>query len=109
MRALRFADFFLVFFVSAELDPGASLGLRPRNAGTLEVIGAILDVRTQLLFHLVVNPRAMKERRNDRTKRSQDPHISSGCALSAEAIAATRRFQPSSSWRKRLRPALVSS
>src|SRR5882762_10191971 len=109
MRALRFADFFLVFLVSAELDPGASLGLRARNAGTLEVIGAIPDVRTQFLFHLVVKPRAMKERRNHRTERGDDAHISSGCALSAEAMAATRRFQPSSCWRKRFRPAVVSS
>src|SRR5438105_3927626 len=109
MRALRFADFFLVFLVSAELDPGASLGFRARDAGTLEIIGAILDVRTQLLFHLSLDLGTVEQRRHDRTKRGEDPHISSGCALSAEAIAATRRFQPSSSWRKRFRPAAVSS
>ncbi len=109
MRALGFAAFFLELLVAAELEPGASPGVCMRNPGTLEVIGAILDVRTQFLFHLLVNPRPMKERRNDRTERGEDPHISSGWALSAEAIAATRRFQPSSSWRKRFRPAVVSS
>src|SRR5258707_12381660 len=108
MRVLCFADFFLVFFVSAELDPGASLGLRARNAGMLEVIGAISDVRAQLLFHLVVKPRAMKERRNHRTERGDDAHISSGCALSAEAMAATRRVHPSPFWAKPFCPAVVT-
>jgi hypothetical protein len=64
MRALGFAAFFLELLVAAELEPGASPGLCTRNAGTLEVIGAILDVRAQFLFHLLVNPRPMKERRN---------------------------------------------
>ena len=80
-----------------------SLAMRSRKAG------AILDVRTQLLFHLSLDLGTVEQRRHDRTKRGEDPHISSGCALSAEAIAATRRFQPSSSWRKRFRPAAVSS
>ena len=109
MRALRFADFFLELLVAAELNSSTSLRLCTRNARALKIIGAILDVRAQLLFQFVLDQGTVEQRRNDRTKRGEDPHISSGCALSAEAIAATRRFQPSSSWRKRFRPAVVSS
>src|SRR5580704_7486580 len=87
MRTPGFADFFLELLVAAEFEPGASLGFRARKTRALQIISAILDVRAQLLFHLFVHSRPMKQRRNHRSERREYPHVPSDCALSAEAIA----------------------
>jgi hypothetical protein len=50
-----------------------------------------------------------RELRANGRRPSQEPYISSGSAAKAEAMAVARRFQPSVSSRKRLRPAAVSS
>src|SRR2546429_8281532 len=70
----------------------------------LQVIGAVLHVCAQLLVRIVLDAPAVDQRSDERAKRRQQVHISSGCVLSADAIAAARRFPPSACWRRRLRP-----
>src|SRR6185437_12030872 len=76
VRAEGFADFFLIFLVAAEFDARAPFGFSARHAGTLEIIGAILDVRPKLLFHIVLNLRTIKKLGGDGAKVGRQLHIS---------------------------------
>ena len=109
VSAAGFAALFPEFFMPAELDARPPLRFRASQARMLQVIGAVLHVCAQLLVRIVLDAPAVDQRSDERAKRRQQAHISSGCVLSADAIAAARRFQPSACWRRRLRPAGVSS
>src|SRR5207253_9265399 len=109
VAAAGLAAFFLEFSMPAELDARPPLRFRASQARMLQVIGAVLHVCAQLLVRIVLDAPAVDQRSDERAKRRQQVHISSGCVLSADAIAAARRFQPSACWRRRLRPAGVSS
>lgn len=65
--------------------------------------------KSSFLFHIVLDLRAMKKSESERTQPGREFHTSSGCVPKAEAMAATSRFHPSVSCRKRLRPAAVNS
>ena len=95
--------------VSTELDARAAFGFGTRDAGTFEIVRAVLDVGAQLFFHLSVELGTMEERGDAEAECVEEFHASSGCSESAEPMAATRRFQLSVSSRKRFRPAVVSS
>ena len=62
-----FADFFLEFLIAAEFNARAALGFARSGRRTLEIARAILDVRAQLLFDLLLKPRPMEERRSEPT------------------------------------------
>src|SRR5947209_6738654 len=102
-------DFFFEALLSAELNAGAAFCLPTTQAGTLEIVSAMLDMRAKLLLHLLIEFRTMKKLCAKRTNVGQELHTSSGWAASAEAMAPARRFHPAVSSRKRLRPAVVSS
>ena len=109
LTAERLAAFLREPLGASELDAGAALGLDAIQAGTFEVVGAIPDVRANLFREVNVGLRTMKEPGRQGTKIGQGLHVSCGCAARAEAMAAARRFQPSISSRRRLRPEVVSS
>ena len=52
MSARRFVRLLPVSLVAAELDARAPLRFRAGQAGALQIIRAMLDVRAKLLFHL---------------------------------------------------------
>src|SRR5262249_17146420 len=103
------AALLLVAQVAAELDARPALGLAAREPRTLEVVGAQLDVRAQLLVHLGVGLAAAEQPRAQRAERRDEAHASRGCGGRTAAIAVARRFQPWVSCRRRPRPAAVSS
>ncbi len=103
-----FVTFLFVLFAGAELDSGAAFRLSAREAGPLQIVGAMLDVRAQFFFEIGVEFRALKVRGNANAEPIERFHSSSGWAASAEVMAAARRFQLLVSWRRRLRPATVS-
>jgi hypothetical protein len=88
---------------------GLPFRFRPGQAGPLQIVGAQLDMRANLLFEFVIDPGTMEDIRDQRSKVGQNFHDSSGCAESADAMAAARRFHSSVSSRRRFRPAAVSS
>src|SRR5438034_207568 len=67
--------------------------VRPVQAGTFQIVGAVLDVRAKLLFYFGVHLRTPEDSGDAGAKRIEEFHISSGCAESAEAMADTSRFQ----------------
>src|SRR5579864_1709459 len=109
MSAQDFARFLFILLIAAKFHARTALGFRARDTRALEIVGAVLDVRAKFLVHLGVEAGAIKENCGERAKRGEEFHTSSGCVPRTEAIADTRRFQPSASSRKRLRPAEVSS
>ena len=102
-------DLLFVLLAAAELDARAPLCLGASHAGTLQIVGAVLDVRAKFLLHLGVASGTLKQSGDAEAKRIEEFHISSGCGESADAMAVARRFQLSVSSRRRLRPAAVSS
>ena len=56
--------FLFVLLAAAELDSGAAFRLSARQAGALQIVGAMLDVRAQFFFQIGAELRALKERGN---------------------------------------------
>ena len=94
--------------MAAEFETGAAFRFGASEPGAFEIVGAVLDVRAQLLFEVIFDRRAVKQAAGEGTQGSRKSHISSGSAARAEAMAVARRFQPSASSRRRLRPCGVS-
>jgi hypothetical protein len=46
-----------ILLPTAELDPRPPLRLAPREARPLQIVGAMLEMRTDLRFHLGIHPR----------------------------------------------------
>ena len=95
--------------MAAKFDARAAFGLGAIQTGSFQIVGAVLDVGAKLLLHVLVELRTMKKPGGDGMKVGQQLHIFSGSAARAEPIAVTRRFHPSVSSRRRLRPVGVSS
>jgi hypothetical protein len=100
--------FLPVVFVPAEVDAGAALGFSAAEAGTLEIVRAVLDVRAEFLLQLCVAIKTRKERGEAKAERTEEGHASSGCVERAAAMAVTSRFQLSVSSCRRRRPLAVS-
>jgi hypothetical protein len=54
--------------MTAKLDARAALCGGATQAGTLEIVGTVLDVRAKLLRHVVLHLGTMKKLRSERTK-----------------------------------------
>ncbi len=106
-RAVRVAADFLVAFVAAEFETGGAGGFGGGEAGAFEVGGAAGKVRLQFLFEVALEAVAAENEIEEGAEGGWCAHICSGPASRTVPIAATRRFQPSSSSRRRLRPAGV--
>src|SRR5580698_2513242 len=109
MCSRNFAAFLFESLVTAKLNARSPFRFRFTHPGALQVRRPVLDMRAKLLFHFTFHLGAMEKTGNKRTKGMQKTHTSSGRAFNAEPIAAARRFHPSSSSRKRLRPPAVNS
>ena len=109
IAARRFVALLFEALISAELDARATFSFRARQTGALEIISPMLDMGAKLLVHLGVHLGTLKKIGDAKTKRIEEFHTSSGCAPSAEPMAATSRFQLAVSSCRRLRPAAVSS
>jgi hypothetical protein len=105
----RLAAFFAESFIAAELDARPAFCLDVGQAGTFQIVDAVLDVRRKLFPYFALSSRAMKESVAEGAKVSNQLHISSGRAARAQAMAAARRFHGSASSGKRLRAADVRS
>ena len=68
IAAERFVAFLFEPFVAAELDARAPFGLGAGETGTFQIIRAMLDVRAQLLLHVIVDLRTMEELRGERSE-----------------------------------------
>src|SRR6516164_6728609 len=79
MHTRRFAAFLLTFLIAAELDAGTALGIGMGKTETLEIIGAMLNMRTEFVFHVGIYLGALEERGDAETKRVEESHNSSGC------------------------------
>src|SRR5439155_6392232 len=79
VSAAGFAALFPEFFMPAELDARPPLRFRASQARMLQVIGAVLHVCAQLLVRIVLDAPAVDQRSDERAKRRQQVHISSGC------------------------------
>jgi hypothetical protein len=79
-----FTAFGFEFLVAAEFDARAARGFGARETGALEIVGAPLYVRANLLIQFALKLRAMEESGSKVTKRGEESHSSSGCAASAE-------------------------
>ena len=108
IAAQRFVAFLFELLLPAELDARAPLGFRPLQAGALQIISPVLDVRAQLLFHLGVDLGTAKQSGNADAKRIEEFHTSSGCGARAEPMAVASRFQLAVSSCRRFCPAGVS-
>lgn len=81
--------FLPVVFVPAKLDAGAALGFSGAEAATLEIVRAVLDVRTELLLQLCVAIKTSEERGEAEAEGTEEGHASAGCV----ERAVTSRFQ----------------
>ena len=111
--AERFVNLFFVFLAAAKLDAGAALGIGAGRPDALEIVGAELDVRAELVVHIGADLRALEDGVDAEAKRGKswkilEVHISSVCGPRADAMAPASRFQLLVSSRRRLRPAAVS-
>src|SRR5262245_27957893 len=109
MPAERLVAVFFKPLLAAELDARAAFRFRAIQARTLQIVRAALDVSAQLFLDLLFDLGPIKKPGGKRAKVGQEFHNSSGWAARAEAMAEARRFHPSASSRRRLRPADVSS
>src|SRR5262245_49698949 len=109
VAAQRLVTFLPEPFKAAELDARATFRFGAIQDGAFQIVSAVLDVGAKLLRYVFFNPRTMKKLGGNGTNIGREFHDSSGCAARAEAMASARRFHPSTSSRKRLRPAEVSS
>jgi hypothetical protein len=85
MTAHGFMAFFLEPPMAAELDPRAARGFCVRKAGPLQIVGTVLNMGTELVLHLSINPGTMKELERKRAKVGKEFHISSNCAARKQA------------------------
>jgi hypothetical protein len=60
MAAGGLVTFLLEFLQATELDACAPLRLHPGHARCFEIVGAVLDVSAEFLFHLPVDLRAFQ-------------------------------------------------
>ena len=56
--------FLPVVFVPAEVDAGAALSFSAAEAGTLQIVSAVLEVRAEFLLQLCVAIRTQEENDN---------------------------------------------
>jgi hypothetical protein len=74
------ADCFVAFLLephtAAELDPRAPFCLGTIEAGTFQIVGAVLDMGAKLLLHLIRNLRRMKKFSGKGMKLGQEFHYS---------------------------------
>ena len=70
-------DFFLVLLASAEFDARAAFRFRANQAGTLQIVGAMLDVRAKFVVHIRVHPGRLKKSGDAKSKRIEMSHTSS--------------------------------
>ena len=103
------AGLFLEACVSTELHARLAFGRDPLESRALEVVGAMQDVRAQLVLELAFERVTMKNADCQRAEICEHAHAPSGRARRASAMAATRRFQLSVSSPSRFRPGTVSS
>jgi len=85
--------FLPVVFVPAEVDAGAALGFSAAEAGTLEIVRAVLDVRTELLLQLCVAITTPEERGEAEAEGTEEGHASSACAEREAAMEVTSRSE----------------
>jgi hypothetical protein len=109
MAAHGLVAFLFESLTGSKLDARLSLCPGAIKAGTFQIVCPILDMGALLLFHIFANLGTMKESGSQGANVGREVHISSGRAARAAVMAVARRFQPSVSSRKRLRPAAVSS
>jgi hypothetical protein len=99
--------FLPVVFIPAEVDTGAAFCFSAAEAGTLEIVRAVLDVRAEFLLQLRVAIKTPEESGQAEAEGTEDGHTSSGCVERAAVMAMTSRFQLSvSSCRLRWPPAV---
>jgi hypothetical protein len=61
MAAHRLAAFFSKSLVAAKLDARAAFGFGAGNAGTFQIVDAVLNMRTKFILDLALNPGTMKK------------------------------------------------
>src|SRR5580704_7925472 len=104
VAAQGFEAFLLESFARAKLDPRLPLGLGASHARSFQIVGPMLDMRTQFLIQVVGNGGTTEELVCQRAKIPRKIHTSSGRAARTDVMATASRFQPSVSSCKRLRP-----